>query len=616
MKHLGQKVVSREEARRFREELRAKGKRVGFTSGTFDLLHPGHVSYLAAARAECDALIVGVNSDYSVKIYKDPARPVCPEADRAVVVAALESVDRAFVFDELNNNKNIEILKPDLYLKAADYTEAKLSSKPLVESYGGKVKLVPQREGYSTTGVLARIVELATPSAAEIRLPPPASAPAVFVDRDGTIIEHVEYLHEPEKLKLLPGAAEGLKRLKAAGYRIVIVTNQPGIGLGYFTREDFFKVNKALLRAASAAGVEIDKIYFCPHGKADKCPCRKPSAALVERAVADLNLNLGASFVIGDMTSDVALAQRAGCRSVLVMTGQAGKDGLFDVKADIVAADLKDAAGRILAAGSAAKAKSAPAPAAGASFVAEEEARRASLEAMGKLGAKLGHDFNNLLGSVRGCVDLMRSKLEKLFPGENPLARQLRIIEGAVSKGLELTTRIRSFVRPGPIETESLHLSACINSVAESLRASGPPERSPEVVVNVISDPLVCANEFLVTQMLTSLALNSIDAMQREVERYIVFHLDEVRAEKDGEGIKAGRAYARISLVDHGKGMKAEVKKNLSEPFFTTSGGGVGRGLGLTFPMASEIMKKHGGLLEVQSMPECGTVVRLYFPLG
>ena len=116
--------------------------RVGFTSGSFDLIHPGHVDYLSKAKELCDCLIVAVNSDNSIKGYKSELRPIVPADSRAKVVAALEAVDYVFIFDELNNNQNITLLKPDYYIKAADYNKKSLSSAPLVESYGGEVKLI------------------------------------------------------------------------------------------------------------------------------------------------------------------------------------------------------------------------------------------------------------------------------------------------------------------------------------------------------------------------------------------------------------------------------------------------------------------------------------------
>ena len=295
-------------------------------------------------------LVVGVNSDASVKRLKGELRPVCDETHRARVVAGLRSVDHVFVFGEQNNHENIRLLRPDVYLKAGDYTKDTLTSTPLVEAYGGEVVIVPFASGYSSTAIIDRIAAHHD-ATAQMAGPPadPESRPAIFLDRDGTICEHVEYLHEPEKFVLLPHAIEGLRRLREAGYRLVVVTNQPGIGMGYFTKEDFFRVNKEMLRQLSAGGVMMDRIYYSPYGKAEGASCRKPGTGMIDRARVDLNVDVPRSWVIGDMTSDVQLARNAGCSAVLVRTGQGGGDDLHEVTPDLVASDLLDAAEQILA---------------------------------------------------------------------------------------------------------------------------------------------------------------------------------------------------------------------------------------------------------------------------
>jgi len=137
--------------------------------------------------------------------------------------------------------------------------------------------------------------------------------------------------------------------LRDHGYPIVVVTNQPGIGMGYFSKEEFFTVNRELLKAAAKIGLEIDRVYFCPHNKADHCYCRKPSTGMIARAEREMNIDVARSFVVGDMTLDLELARAAGCRSVLVHTGRGGKDGNFSNAADISVADLGAAADAILA---------------------------------------------------------------------------------------------------------------------------------------------------------------------------------------------------------------------------------------------------------------------------
>jgi rfaE bifunctional protein nucleotidyltransferase chain/domain len=312
------------------------------TSGAFDILHAGHVEYLEHARSLVDVLVVALNSDTSVRAYKRPDRPINGEVQRAEVIAGLGCVDHVFIFAETNNNINVELLKPDVYIKAGDYTSEKLSSKALVEAYGGRVEIIPFKDGFSTSGVIEKISSMVKTEegekiAYELR-------PAVFVDRDGTVNEHIEYLSDPAQFRQIPGSFEALKAIRALGYRIIIVTNQPGIGLGYFSKEEFFVVNREMMKQASALGCFLDKVYFCPHSKGDSCRCRKPNPYFIERAVQEMNIDLVHSFVIGDMTSDIQFGKNAGCGTILVQSGRGGDDGLYSVTPDFVVADLQAAA--------------------------------------------------------------------------------------------------------------------------------------------------------------------------------------------------------------------------------------------------------------------------------
>jgi D-beta-D-heptose 7-phosphate kinase/D-beta-D-heptose 1-phosphate adenosyltransferase len=136
---------------------RAKGLRVGFTNGCFDILHKGHVAYLAQARAWCDRLIVGLNSDESVRTLKGEGRPVNDLESRALVLAGLGSVDLVAPFEEDTPVKLIEAARPDVLIKGADYTEDEVVGGDLVKSWGGEVRLAPIVEGYSTTAAIARM---------------------------------------------------------------------------------------------------------------------------------------------------------------------------------------------------------------------------------------------------------------------------------------------------------------------------------------------------------------------------------------------------------------------------------------------------------------------------
>ena len=145
------------EAVAFVARLRAAGKTIVFTNGVFDLLHPGHVRYLQHARALGDALIVGVNSDRSVRANKGPSRPITPEDERAEVLAALACVDAIVIFEEPTAETLVAALRPEIYVKGSDYAEADLPEARIVRRYGGEVRLLPAIPGISTTALIARI---------------------------------------------------------------------------------------------------------------------------------------------------------------------------------------------------------------------------------------------------------------------------------------------------------------------------------------------------------------------------------------------------------------------------------------------------------------------------
>jgi len=316
------KILSLEQMDQWVASEKAAGRRIGFTCGGFDLLHAGHVQYLAAARDLCDRLIVAVNSDASVGRYKNPLRPIVPERERMYVVAGLAAVDTVTM---LEDDRPLSLLlrwKPDLYIKGGDYQADELRSGDDVRAYGGKVEVI--RPGFNTSS--SKVIERIGALSAHAK---PETAPAVpgrglvLLDRDGTLIRNVPFLHDPTKVEILPGVIEGLLKLQAAGLRLAIVSNQQGIGLGYFTTQDFIAVNQALLRELGSRGIRISKIYFCPHSLAEQCSCRKPAAGMVIRAMRDFKAAPEQTFLMGDSDDDMEAGTAAGCRTV-----RAGESGL------------------------------------------------------------------------------------------------------------------------------------------------------------------------------------------------------------------------------------------------------------------------------------------------
>lgn len=150
--------------------------------------------------------------------------------------------------------------------------------------------------------------------------------PAVFLDRDGTIIEEKHYLDDPDGVVLLDGAAEGLRAMAAFPFRLVVVSNQSGIGRGFFSAEQAHAVDSRLKELLAREGIAIAGSYMCPHAPGANCSCRKPRPGMIHAAARELGLDLARSFVIGDKRCDIDLATAAGASGILVTTGHGRAD--------------------------------------------------------------------------------------------------------------------------------------------------------------------------------------------------------------------------------------------------------------------------------------------------
>jgi D-glycero-D-manno-heptose 1,7-bisphosphate phosphatase len=182
--------------------------------------------------------------------------------------------------------------------------------------------------------------------------------PAAFLDRDGTLVEEVPYLHEPERVALVPGAAEALAGLAAAGFALVVVSNQAGVARGRYPEAAVARVHRRLAELLARGGVHLDGIWYCPHhpdgtvpGYARACGCRKPAPGMLLAAAAALGLDLRASVLIGNHPDDVGAAVAAGVAPLFVATGRAADEPpppgvrAFPSLAAAAAAVLLDAAG-------------------------------------------------------------------------------------------------------------------------------------------------------------------------------------------------------------------------------------------------------------------------------
>lgn len=167
---------------------------------------------------------------------------------------------------------------------------------------------------------------------------------AVYLDRDGTINEDADYLSDPEGLVLIDGAAEAINRLNASGVPVIVISNQSGVGRGYFSEEAVEAVNERLESLLGAEGARVDAVYYCAHSPEEDCGCRKPRTGLADRAAREHGIDNTASYVVGDKDSDMALAVNIGARGVLVLTGKGAEErNKLSVSPDFVADDISGA---------------------------------------------------------------------------------------------------------------------------------------------------------------------------------------------------------------------------------------------------------------------------------
>lgn len=145
--------------------------------------------------------------------------------------------------------------------------------------------------------------------------------PAVFLDRDGVLNVEVNYLHDPKDLLVIEGVGDAIAAFNRAGLPVIVVTNQAGIGRGYYGLDDYRAVNDAMAAVLALAGAHVDGWYCCPHAPWTVCACRKPRPGLLEQAAAEHGLDLSRSALVGDKESDLLAARAAGCHAVLVRTG-------------------------------------------------------------------------------------------------------------------------------------------------------------------------------------------------------------------------------------------------------------------------------------------------------
>ncbi len=174
---------------------------------------------------------------------------------------------------------------------------------------------------------------------------------AIFLDRDGTIIEDSGYVYRIEELKFIQYVTEGLKKLQDTNYKLIIITNQSGIARGLYSEKDYFLFRDEINKKLKEQGILITSEYFCPHHKEGigkyriDCNCRKPKTGMLEQAAKDFNLNLKDCWMIGDKSKDILAGMNAGCRTIHILTGKESNPITY---ADFIAKNLSEAADYII----------------------------------------------------------------------------------------------------------------------------------------------------------------------------------------------------------------------------------------------------------------------------
>ncbi len=171
---------------------------------------------------------------------------------------------------------------------------------------------------------------------------------AVFLDRDGTICEDVNYLSRPEQLKFFPFAAEAVRLLNENGFLVILITNQSGIARGFFDENALREIHEKVVSELTEQNAKLDAIYFCPHNSVDDCACRKPKTGMIEQASEDFSIDLETSWMIGDKAIDVETGFNAKMKTALVLTGYGQKEiERIKKKPDLIAENLLEAVRKI-----------------------------------------------------------------------------------------------------------------------------------------------------------------------------------------------------------------------------------------------------------------------------
>ena len=302
-----------------RDTWRAERATVVLTNGCFDLLHPGHLSALEAARAEGDVLVVALNSDRSVRALKGDDRPLFAAADRARLLLGLSVVDHVVHFDDDDAERG----RRQPPARRLEQGRRLRRSRSCDHPRGRRGELL-RRTG-QLRAVRARALVEHAPGTSAPRWSVVTGRRALFLDRDGTIIEDTGFVADPSEVRLLPHASSGIGRVIELGFVPVVVSNQSGVGRGYFDQAAVGRVDEEMRRQLAATGVELaTPSFYCFHAPDEGCSCRKPASGLLLAAVDELGLDAPSSAVTGDRARDVQAGLAIGCAAYAIGFAEPG----------------------------------------------------------------------------------------------------------------------------------------------------------------------------------------------------------------------------------------------------------------------------------------------------
>lgn len=305
---MNKKIKNQKEIVALVNKLKKQNKKIVTINGSFDILHIGHIQFLQQAKNQGDVLIILLNSDKSVKKYKGVERPVNSQENRAKILASLSSVDFIAIFNEINPKRILDKIKPDIHCNGQDRGRNCIE-RQVVEKNNGKIHILKYTNGFSTSKLIEKILHVYSKP----------SSKAVFLDRDGTInINQPEYVHKIKDFKFTSYVIPALQKLSETGYKIIILTNQSGIGRGYFKEKDFKELNQWMLKDLNRKNIKINKVYFCPHHPRDNCSCRKPKLGMLMQAVKDFDISLDNSWLIGDKKEDIIMGREVNVKTIKI----------------------------------------------------------------------------------------------------------------------------------------------------------------------------------------------------------------------------------------------------------------------------------------------------------